>query len=50
MLNESSESFLDEDAAEDTDGWRLDLDLLRVSEPLRQVGVPDVKGPTVEAW
>jgi hypothetical protein len=52
MLNVSAKAFLDEDAAEDTDGRSFDLDLLGVSEPLGEVrvSVPDMKGPAVEAF
>ena len=50
MLNESSDAFLDKDAAKDADGWRLDLGLLRVSKLLGQVGVADMKSTAVEAF
>jgi len=50
MLDVSSDSFLYGNAAKDTDGWRLDLDPLGVSEALGEVWVPDVKGAAIEAF
>src|SRR5450631_3061212 len=50
VLDESSEMFLYMDTAKHADGWHLHLDLLGVSERLRQVGMPDMKSAAVKAF